>query len=141
MANLEPLRGSIRRGVLVALGGAALCALAGVAQAAEAPAIDSGDTAWMLTSAALVLMMTAPGLALFYGGLVRSKNVLNLLMQSFIMVALISIQWVLWDTASPSAARAASSGGCSGSGCAASDSSRTRTTRRPFRTSASWPTR
>src|SRR5207245_9428201 len=58
--------------------------------------IDKGDTAWMLTSSALVLMMTAPGLALFYGGLVRSKNVLGLLMQSFIMVALISIQWVLW---------------------------------------------
>jgi Amt family ammonium transporter len=63
---------------------------------AEPSKIDSGDTAWMLTSAALVLMMTAPGLALFYGGLVRSKNVLNVLMQSFIMVALISIQWVLW---------------------------------------------
>src|SRR2546427_9074485 len=50
----------------------------------------------MLTSSALVLMMTAPGLALFYGGLVRSKNVLSMLMQSFIMVALISVQWVLW---------------------------------------------
>src|SRR2546427_7891626 len=50
----------------------------------------------MLTSSALVLMMTAPGLALFYGGLVRSKNVLSIVMQSFIMVALISIQWVLW---------------------------------------------
>jgi ammonium transporter, Amt family len=58
--------------------------------------IDSGDNAWMLTSSALVLLMTAPGLALFYGGLVRSKNVLNLLMQSFIMVGLISIQWALY---------------------------------------------
>jgi Amt family ammonium transporter len=58
--------------------------------------IDSGDTAWMLTSSALVLMMTAPGLALFYGGLVRSKNVLNVLAQSFVMIALISVQWVLW---------------------------------------------
>jgi len=58
--------------------------------------IDSGDTAWMLTSAALVLMMTIPGLALFYGGMVRRKNVLGTLMQSFIMVALVSIQWVLW---------------------------------------------
>jgi ammonia channel protein AmtB len=66
------------------------------AWSAEPAKIDSGDTAWMLTSAALVLMMTAPGLALFYGGLVRSKNVLNLLMQSFIMIALISVQWVLW---------------------------------------------
>ena len=63
---------------------------------AQIQKIDSGDTAWMLTSSALVLMMTAPGLALFYGGLVRSKNVLNLLMQSFVMIALISVQWVLW---------------------------------------------
>jgi len=58
--------------------------------------IDKGDTAWMLTSTALVLMMTAPGLALFYGGMVRQKNALGTLMQSFIIMALISIQWVLW---------------------------------------------
>ena len=60
------------------------------------PKIDSGDTAWMLTSAALVLMMTAPGLALFYGGMVRRHNVLGTIMQSFILMAVISIQWVLW---------------------------------------------
>jgi len=71
------------------------------AQAAPTPApaqpkIDSGDTAWMLTSAALVLMMTAPGLALFYGGMVRRHNVLGTIMQSFILMAVISIQWVLW---------------------------------------------
>ncbi len=60
------------------------------------PKIDKGDTAWMLTSAALVLMMTIPGLFLFYGGLVRGKNVLGTIMHSFIIVALISIQWVLW---------------------------------------------
>ena len=66
------------------------------ALADEVPKIDSGDTAWMLTSSALVLMMTAPGLALFYGGLVRSKNTLSVVMQSFIMMALISVQWVLW---------------------------------------------
>jgi Amt family ammonium transporter len=64
--------------------------------AASQPKIDSGDTAWMLTSAALVLMMTAPGLALFYGGMVRRQNVLATIMQSFIIMALISIQWVLW---------------------------------------------
>jgi Amt family ammonium transporter len=58
--------------------------------------IDKGDTAWMLTSSALVLMMTAPGLALFYGGMVRQKNALATLMQSFIIMALISVQWVLW---------------------------------------------
>src|SRR5216117_1982355 len=82
--------------VRASLAFAAVLARGSVAYADEAAKIDSGDTAWMLTSAALVLMMTAPGLALFYGGLVRSKNVLSLLMQSFIMVALISIQWVLW---------------------------------------------
>ena len=65
-------------------------------QALPAPKIDSGDTAWVLTSAALVLLMTAPGLALFYGGMVRQKNALGTLMQSFIVLALISVQWVLW---------------------------------------------
>jgi Amt family ammonium transporter len=63
---------------------------------APAPTIDKGDTAWILTSAALVLMMTAPGLALFYGGMVRQKNALATLMQSFIIMAVVSVQWVLW---------------------------------------------
>ena len=63
---------------------------------AAPPKIDKGDTAWMLTSSALVLMMTIPGLFLFYGGLVRRKNVLGTIMHSFIIVAVISIQWVLW---------------------------------------------
>jgi Amt family ammonium transporter len=58
------------------------------------PGIDTGDTAWMLTSAALVMFMT-PGLALFYGGLVRSKNVLGTIMQSFFALALVTILWVL----------------------------------------------
>jgi len=66
------------------------------APAPPPPKIDSGDTAWMLTSAALVLMMTAPGLALFYGGMVRRQNVLGTIMHSFIIMAVISIQWVLW---------------------------------------------
>lgn len=56
--------------------------------------IDSGDTAWMLVSTALVMLMT-PGLALFYGGMVRGKNVLGTLMQSFIAIAVISVQWIL----------------------------------------------
>jgi Amt family ammonium transporter len=73
----------------------------GVVLAQQAPAapplkIDSGDTAWLLTSSALVLLMTAPGLALFYGGMVRRKNALGTIMHSFIIVALISVQWVLW---------------------------------------------
>ena len=66
------------------------------AAAAPQPKIDSGDTAWMLTSSLLVLMMTAPGLALFYGGMVRRHNVLGTIMHSFIIMALISLQWVLW---------------------------------------------
>jgi Amt family ammonium transporter len=66
------------------------------ASAAPPPKIDSGDTAWMLTSAALVLMMTAPGLALFYGGMVRRQNVLGTIMQSFIIMAVVSVQWILW---------------------------------------------
>ncbi len=69
---------------------------AGAAAPAPASKIDKGDTAWMLTSSALVLLMTAPGLALFYGGMVRQKNALATLMQSFIIMAVISIQWVLW---------------------------------------------
>ena len=66
------------------------------AQAAQTTPINAGDTAWVLVASALVLMMTAPGLALFYGGLVRRKNVLDTLMHSFILLAMISVQWVLW---------------------------------------------
>src|ERR687883_936239 len=65
-------------------------------EAAAKSAQSAGDNAWMLVSAALVLMMTGPGLALFYGGLVRRKNVLGTLMHSFILLAMISVQWVLW---------------------------------------------
>jgi ammonium transporter, Amt family len=60
------------------------------------PSINYGDTAWILVSTALVMSMTAPGLALFYGGLVRRKNVLSTMMQSFFILCLVSIQWVLW---------------------------------------------
>ena len=58
--------------------------------------VNSGDTAWVLVSTALVMLMTIPGLALFYGGLVRRKNVLATMMQSFFVLCLISIQWILW---------------------------------------------
>jgi Amt family ammonium transporter len=66
------------------------------ATAPAAPKIDTGDTAWVLVSTALVLAMTAPGVALFYGGMVRSKNALSTILQSFIILCLISVQWVLW---------------------------------------------
>jgi ammonium transporter, Amt family len=68
-------------------------------EAAEAtepakPALDTGDTAWMLTSTALVLMMTVPGLALFYGGMVRKKNILTIVMQCFATTCLITVVWM-----------------------------------------------
>src|SRR5262249_38072906 len=57
---------------------------------------SAGDNAWMLVCAALVLMMTGPGLALFYGGLVRKKNVLATMMQSFILMAVVTVLWALY---------------------------------------------
>ncbi len=72
-----------------------VCTTAALAQTPAAPAISSGDNAWMLTSSALVLMMTGPGLALFYGGLVRRKNVLSTMMQSFAMMCIITVLWAL----------------------------------------------
>jgi Amt family ammonium transporter len=62
----------------------------------SAATIDSGDNAWMLASCALVLMMTAPGLILFYGGLVRAKNVLATMMHSLILMALVSMVWMIF---------------------------------------------
>ena len=86
-------RKAIGLGVIVGL----VLGAVGIAAAAAAPPpkVDSGDTAWVLISSALVMLMT-PGLALFYGGMVRKKNVLGTIMQSFIIVALVSVQWALW---------------------------------------------
>jgi len=72
-----------------------LLVLPGVALAAGVEDINAGDTAWLLASSALVMIMT-PGLALFYGGMVRRKNVLSTIMQSFVILALVSVQWVLF---------------------------------------------
>ncbi|MGX5843321.1 ammonium transporter [Mesorhizobium sp. ArgA1] len=71
-------------------------AAAAAAPAAPAPVLDTGNTAWMLTSTALVLMMTIPGLALFYGGMVRKKNVLATIMQSFAITCLVTILWFMF---------------------------------------------
>src|SRR5438874_1685635 len=65
------------------------------ASTGAAPKLDSGDTAWMLTSTALVLMMTIPGLALYYGGMVRKKNVLATVMQSFAVTCLVTVLWTI----------------------------------------------
>ena len=86
-----------RLGIMILL---CLLALTGVSfaevQTAPAPQkIDSGDTAWMLVSTALVMLMT-PGLAFFYGGMVRKKNVLGTIMQSFVILCIVSVIWVLW---------------------------------------------
>jgi Amt family ammonium transporter len=67
-----------------------------VAPTAFADELSAGDTAWMLTATALVLFMTIPGLALFYAGMVRSKNVLSVLMQCFAITCVVSVIWVLW---------------------------------------------
>ncbi len=87
-----------RMGELLARAGTALglvLAWSSRAWAAEGPAGDTGDTAWTLTSSALVLLMT-PGLAFFYGGLVRRKNILSILMQCFMLMGLVTLQWVFF---------------------------------------------
>ncbi|HVC43666.1 MAG TPA: ammonium transporter [Candidatus Binataceae bacterium] len=86
--------GTVFRSFLLAAGALVFCA-APAAAADARNAVSAGDTAWMLTASALVLMMTVPGLAMFYGGMVRRKNVLATLMQSLILAAVVSIQWVL----------------------------------------------
>jgi Amt family ammonium transporter len=74
---------------------AVVAAIAGPAIAQDEAKLDSGDTAWMLTSTAIVLLMTIPGVALFYGGMVRKKNVLGTLMQSFAIACLVSVIWMV----------------------------------------------
>ena len=79
-------------------------------EAAAPPSVDTGDTAWVLAASALVLMMTLPGLALFYGGLVRAKNVLNVLMQCVISAGVVGCSGSSSATASRSAPATRTSG-------------------------------
>ena len=72
-----------------------LLAMPALADDAGPPKIDSGDTAWMLASTALVLLMTVPGLALFYGGMVRKKNILATLMQCFVITCIVTVVWTV----------------------------------------------
>src|SRR6266516_1109136 len=90
--SIERLLGAVIAATLMAG-----CALAQDTASTSSPAfkLDSGDIAWMLTSSALVLMMTGPGLALFYSGLVRRKNVLGTMMHSFAMMAVITLLWAI----------------------------------------------
>ncbi len=99
--NLLPSRKTGLKALGLALTGVALCACAAYAQdaapaAAAAPIPNKGDTAWLLISSALVLMMSIPGLALFYGGLVRTKNMLSVLTQVFAIVSLVGVLWTLY---------------------------------------------
>ncbi|ULA64414.1 MAG: hypothetical protein LZF86_130016 [Nitrospira sp.] len=91
---------SRRFAVVLGAGLGMLCAsLAGAPEAGAQTAalkVDSGDTAWVLMSSALVLVMLVPGLALFYGGLVRTKNVLGTIMQSFMILSVVSLVWILF---------------------------------------------
>jgi Amt family ammonium transporter len=75
---------------------AAPAAAAPAAAATPAPVPNKGDTAWMIVATVLVILMTIPGLALFYGGLVRTKNMLSVLMQVFVTFCMISVLWVLY---------------------------------------------
>ncbi|HZY15925.1 MAG TPA: ammonia channel protein, partial [Ramlibacter sp.] len=86
----------MRRSPSTCLGLALLLASGAAAAQTAPPRIDSGDTAWMLTSTLLVILMTLPGLALFYGGLTRAKNILSVLMQVFVVFALVSVLWALY---------------------------------------------
>ena len=88
------LRSGLRRG-LTGIVAALTGTLAAVPAFAQDPTINSGDTAWMMTSTAIVLLMTLPGLALFYGGMVRKMNVLAIMMQCFATCCLVSILWMI----------------------------------------------
>ena len=88
----------MKKGIIATLLMTAVSTLPAAAQetvAKATPHIDFGNTAWIIVATAMVMFMTIPGLALFYGGLVRRKNVLNILMQCFIIMALISVEWVV----------------------------------------------
>lgn len=91
-----PILCALGGGVLYAQGEMPLAQRLSALEAATKSAQLSGDNAWMLTSAALVLMMTGPGLALFYGGLVRNKNVLSTMMHSFVLMAIVTVLWAVY---------------------------------------------
>jgi Amt family ammonium transporter len=97
MAHLvrDPLSRRAPRWTAAAAFAASLCAAGAASAEGEAPTLDAGNTAWMLTSSALVLMMTLPGLSLFYAGLVRAKNALSLFMQCLVSAGVVGLLWVV----------------------------------------------
>jgi Amt family ammonium transporter len=94
-ASAATVAALVASSVAMAQEAAAPAAEAAAAAPAAAPVLNAGDTAWMLTSTALVLFMTIPGLALFYGGMVRKKNVLTILMQTFVITAVVTVLWLV----------------------------------------------
>jgi ammonium transporter, Amt family len=94
--NHMSLKDSLRKGLVPLVTGLAATTLLPAQSAWAAASINKGDTAWMLIATCLVVFMTVPGLAMFYGGLVRSKNVLSVLMQVMVGFCLIAILWVLY---------------------------------------------
>ncbi|QDU44059.1 Ammonium transporter NrgA [Symmachiella dynata] len=96
IAGLSVLLFAVVASTAFAEDGASETAPTSITQAGWESEINGADVAWMLTSSALVLMMTAPGLALFYGGLVRKKNILSVMMQCFFLMGIMSIVWALW---------------------------------------------
>ena len=91
--RIEPLK---KAGLATLAGVGTLAMSAGTAFAAAAPVPDKGDTTWMLVSTILVLLMIVPGLALFYGGLVRTKNMLSILTQTLVITCIVMVVWALW---------------------------------------------
>ncbi len=89
-------RRSAIAGLLTVIVWSALAAVTWAEESSATPAINTGDNAWLLTSSALVLMMTGPGLALFYSGLVRKKNVLGVMAQCIFLMGLMTVVWALW---------------------------------------------
>ena len=139
--NFRGYMQSHRGKLLFAFAFGIVCSKLSVAQAAPAPlAVSNADNAWMLVSAALVLMMTGPGLALFYGGLVRRKNVLSVMMQSFAMMAIITILWAVVSYSLAFDAGTALSAGCTMCSCMTWGSRRTPTMGRRFPFRRSWST-
>jgi ammonium transporter, Amt family len=90
------LTDTMKKRAIAMAGGALLTSLLPASQAFAAATVNKGDTSWMLTATALVVLMTIPGLALYYGGLVRSKNVLSVLMQVLVVFCVLAILWVIY---------------------------------------------
>ncbi len=91
---IDKIRKGLCLGIYASVAAAGLLPIAAMAEEAK-PVLNAGDTAWMITATALVLLMTVPGLALFYGGMVRKKNVLSVCMQAISVTGLVSVLWVI----------------------------------------------